>query len=556
MPCHEPKGSDPTLLTAAPKKTRSECPTGPSWLRTAAYGTLAAVVILRNAPVLGHDWVHFDDDINIFLNPNLTGGSLATVVWAWTDMTYIHRYIPAGWMMFDALFAAGGLEPFYFHAASLLLAVVNAGLLLSIALAWVEERGPTAPAGIGLATLAVALATGHPLLAETVGWASGLLYLASTCAALLAVRCALRRTQSSAGWHRLKAAALYATALLIYPIHLFLSVQLLLARLLLSSPEGRARTLRSALADAAWWVPVSVIVGLANLTAARDPAAGHPALPAWSDQDLVARIARGSETFTGYVCRLLWPGPTSFFYAENAGPAQPIWLLVGLAGAVVLLLGHPRTRALTCKLLLLAVLALAPFLGIVDPRQSACDRYALPVVCLGAVALAVGVTRPTRSTHWWAAAGLGLLAISWQPYQNALARWRDTNALQARVDDVCQRHPNLRLGFTRPALVAFLRGDETDATRRLERAEQIFGPAPAIAETRAEMARIRRNLAQRIPLVQAVPYAALHFEIATDHRRRRQIAAAEAHERAAAQLLRKRTDTSTAAKPESGDPLR
>ena len=82
MPCHEPKGSDPTLLTAAPKKTRPERPAGPSWLRTVAYSTLAAVVILRNAPVLGHDWVHFDDDINIFLNPNLTGGSLATVVWA------------------------------------------------------------------------------------------------------------------------------------------------------------------------------------------------------------------------------------------------------------------------------------------------------------------------------------------------------------------------------------------------------------------------------------------------------------------------------------------
>src|SRR3954465_14595731 len=84
-----------------------------------------------NLPVLDHEWVYFDDDINIVLNPHLTGTS-DTLKWAWSDASYNRRYMPIGWMLFDGIFRAGGLNPVLYHAASWLLAAANAVMLFLI----------------------------------------------------------------------------------------------------------------------------------------------------------------------------------------------------------------------------------------------------------------------------------------------------------------------------------------------------------------------------------------------------------------------------------------
>src|SRR5688572_9980680 len=78
-------------------------------------------LLLINRPVLDFGWVYFDDDINILLNPHLTGDILATGRWAWTDLDYTRRYMPLGWMMFDGLLAFGGLNAAVFHFAGWML---------------------------------------------------------------------------------------------------------------------------------------------------------------------------------------------------------------------------------------------------------------------------------------------------------------------------------------------------------------------------------------------------------------------------------------------------
>src|SRR6478609_5672072 len=92
-------------------------------------GLLGAFQLYLNAPALDHGWVYFDDDINIILNPHLTGGGADTFKWAWTDIDYSRRYMPLGWLLFDGLFRLGGLNPAVFHAASGLLAATNVVLL-------------------------------------------------------------------------------------------------------------------------------------------------------------------------------------------------------------------------------------------------------------------------------------------------------------------------------------------------------------------------------------------------------------------------------------------
>ncbi|MSU47105.1 MAG: hypothetical protein EXS42_08295 [Lacunisphaera sp.] len=155
-------------------------------------GALGVFVLFLNRPVLDHAWKYFDDDINILLNPHLTGGSWDTIKWAWTNFNYARYYLPLGWLMFDGLFGFGGLNAVVFHAASWLLAAVNAVLLFLIVSKFLEpvNSDATRPKHVWRelsAVMAVALFAGHPLRAETVGWASALLYLASQCFASFAI---------------------------------------------------------------------------------------------------------------------------------------------------------------------------------------------------------------------------------------------------------------------------------------------------------------------------------------------------------------------------------
>lgn len=524
---------------------------GSAWVRPATFGGLAVFLLLLNAPVLEHGWVHFDDDINLFLHPRLAGLTRDSIAWAWQDVTYTRRFIPLGWMMFDGLFGLGGLQPSAYHAASWILAAVNAGLLLAVALAWAGRHGRVTPAGTLLAGVTVALAGAHPLLAETVGWASGLLYLASTTWALLAVRLILGSAAPSLSRIAL-AATCYTASLLTYPVHLALPLVLAAARGWFPPATGREAAGRRILREQGPWLFAALAIGALNLHAAATAGGGHTALAGWAEFGLADRLRQAALTLVSYAGRLVQPGPTAVFYGHHTGPRPGPALATALLLALAVLLGWRRTRRATAGLLLVSGLALAPFLGLIDRQQTASDRYALPLIGLLAVALAARLARGQagRRSRWAVAAGLAtLLSLAVPPYREALAGWHDTDTVQARLEAATREQPNLRLGYTRPALIDFLRGDAASAHRRLAAAEARFGPVADVAATRAEIGRLTEELGRRAPEIRAVPYAVMHLDLAREHRHRGQIQAAEEHALAAERLLRAARAVSAPALP-------
>jgi hypothetical protein len=125
------------------------------------------------------EFLRFDDDINIYLNPHLGRFDGTTVRWMLTDTHDMRRYIPAGWAGFSLLYGLFGLSPHGYHWACLLLHGANVLLVMAICHEAIKRFGPR-PAGGSWPAVSAALAGAwwawHPLRVEIVAWASGYLY--------------------------------------------------------------------------------------------------------------------------------------------------------------------------------------------------------------------------------------------------------------------------------------------------------------------------------------------------------------------------------------------
>jgi len=131
-------------------------------------------------PVRHFQFLQFDDDINIYLNPHLGRFDGTTMRWMLTDTHDMRRYIPAGWAGFSLLYGLFGLDPQGYHWACLLLHGVNVLLVMAICHEVIKRLGPR-PAGGSWAVVSAALAGAwwawHPLRVEIVAWASGYMYV-------------------------------------------------------------------------------------------------------------------------------------------------------------------------------------------------------------------------------------------------------------------------------------------------------------------------------------------------------------------------------------------
>lgn len=74
-------------------------------LRWFAVALSAVIVLAVNYPVLDFDWLMFDDDINILVNPHLGSRAVESVQWAFENVDYMRRHLPLGWLMFAGLLA-------------------------------------------------------------------------------------------------------------------------------------------------------------------------------------------------------------------------------------------------------------------------------------------------------------------------------------------------------------------------------------------------------------------------------------------------------------------
>ncbi len=371
---------------------------------------LAALVVLVGAnalvyrPTLTHQFVSWDDDINVYENPFLPGAGEGDLARIWKEP---HRIplIYTTWHVLARIAAAPDpssgkvrLDPFPFHLTNYLLHLVNAvlvfGLLLLCTSAPAFRRSdvhagagaaPRAPFGRRvLACLLGALVFSvHPVQAEAVSWVSALKDVLTGVPWLLAIVCYVLFVQARG---RISAGVLYATATLFFGLSLLgkqTAVTLPLAAFVLGVGLYLV-PMRRALLHLLPWVLLAIPFAILTKTLQPDTAVAD-LTPLWTRPF----IALDSIAF--YLFKLLVPvelcpnyGRTPQFVLEH-GWLGFSWLL---PASLVVMLWRSADRVLWSAALfalawLLPVLGLTPFLH--QKYSTVADRYlylALPGVAL------------------------------------------------------------------------------------------------------------------------------------------------------------------------------
>jgi Flp pilus assembly protein TadD len=160
-------------------------------------GILSVVAFL---PALGGEFLAWDDDVNFLMNESYRGLGWPQIRWAFANVRMGH-YIPLTWLSFSGSYVAGGMDPWGYHLANLLIHAANAILLYLVArrlLAAARDGGRQAAfrdalVAVGAAAAALVFAL-HPLRVESVAWIterrdvlSGLFFLAAILAYLRGV---------------------------------------------------------------------------------------------------------------------------------------------------------------------------------------------------------------------------------------------------------------------------------------------------------------------------------------------------------------------------------
>jgi tetratricopeptide (TPR) repeat protein len=389
-------------------------------------------------PILGNDFVAWDDDDNFLRNPQFRGLGLANVTWAWTTF-HLGVYQPLAWMLFEAQYAAGGLDPRTYHLTSLLLHGVVGAAVYILAVRLVRRAAPDcSPKAIRTAcALAAAVFALHPLRAEVVAWVSCQGYLSCALFSVLAVLAYERSrppdSPPRAGWF-LASVLLFACGLLCHATAIGLPLVLLvldaypLRRRPGLGPVGRRVLLEKwpfVLAAAACCV-------LAFL------AKGRSVRPL-GDFGPETRLAQAAFGTIFYLARTLVPFGLHAHHplTSNLRLAEPVFLvsLMLASGLTILAIGGRRKWPGFAAAWLAYLAILAPNSGLVTfGHQLVADRYSylstVPWSILAAGLLARMIDRHGRLVLAVALPVLlGLGALSWSQSRT----WRDSTSLWSNV---------------------------------------------------------------------------------------------------------------------------
>ena len=271
---------------------------------------VAVVACWQVRDVAGFDFVALDDRINLVFNPHLGPPSRETLTWAFTDTSYMRRYVPLGWLGFSLVYGFSGLSPVGYHVANLALHIANSTLVFTLLFILLRRFAPGAGAGwrTGCATVAALGWALHPLRAETVGWASGLLYGLSGCAALLSVLAYLQAWAPGVRHRRwlVLAAGLYAAAMLSYPMSLGLW-GVFLALDAAHAGKGNGGPWWRPSGEKLWFVVPFGVVLVLTISANHGASEFWGKPPSWSQFGLGERLQQMATAWAYYLWKPWWP---------------------------------------------------------------------------------------------------------------------------------------------------------------------------------------------------------------------------------------------------------
>ena len=510
---------------------------------------LVAMACWNSREVLSFDFVGRDDDINLYFNPHLGPPSAQSLTWMFTDIAYMRRYVPLGWLGFASVYEFSGLSPVGYHAANLGLHGANTLLVYALLLVLVRRFGesPEPRWQPIAAAMGAALWSWHPFRAETIGWSSGLFYGAAGFWAFLSLLAYLRvSTIGLTGRQRARwlvaAALFYTLSIFTYPVGIALALVFIvidLAEWQSGKKVGSPGWRRLAIEKLVFLLPGAAMMAL-TVIGRFEVSAFWPRPPTWDEFTLLQRVVQACAVWSYYVWKTGWPvgltlAPTWLFSVD---PFRPIFAAstVFVVGVTALLAVRRRWR--NGLLLWVAYLALlAPLVGFTDHPHFSSDRYSYLAGVAISVVVVFGVLacRHLLRAVFVATACLALLGLGW--LQRAqLQVWQDTDTLMARTlaqsDDVEFSTDN----YHKWAMFHAHRGRLVRAREILAAADRAAPEHPRVRALRQELvayAQPEENSSGSRPRPSA---SQLHTKLALDFSRAGRVAEAHEHFRLARRL--------------------
>lgn len=466
---------------------------------------LAAATFLVFCPMLGHEFVNYDDPKYVLLNPHVKEGlTNGGVAWAFKS-SHAANWHPLTWLSHMLDCELFGLDPRGHHLVSLLLHVANTVLLFLV------FRSMTG--ALWRSAFVAALFGLHPLHVESVAWVAERKDVLSTFFAVLTIGAYARYVASARGRARQRR-LWYAAALMLFVLGLSskpMLVTLPLVLLLLDYwPLGRLGpgSTRAVLEKLPFLFMALASSAVTLWAQARE-------IYDFEELPVRIRVFNALLSYALYIKNTLWPSRLAIIYPYPT--AWNLWLVAALGGlllvATVVILSRLRKQPYLSVGWLWFLGTLVPVIGLVQVGvQSMADRYMyFPAIGLfvmaawGAGDLAGG--RP-KLAPVLRASGIAVLALCMFLTFRQLSVWQDSVTLFEHALQVTQNNAiaHYNLG------VALL--DE----RKLDEAREHFAEGSRIMPERAE---IQNNLANILMLqgrfAEAVPHYRQALRSKPDH---------------------------------------
>lgn len=377
---------------------------------------LALVIFCAFFPVLGADFINYDDQEYVTENAALAGGiSLDALKWSVTAL-HSNNWHPLTWISHMVDIQLYGLNPTGHHVTNLMIHMANSLLVALLLLRLSGDKWKS--------WLLAALFALHPLRVESVAWVAERKDLLCGFFWLLAITLYLRYVQRKTAASYLLMTAAVICSLLAKPMAVTLPLILLLLDLW---PLKRFRTLDSRLPwpvilEKAPLIACSMAVSLVTLKAQAQ---------AINIVEPAARVGNALCSYVVYLWKYLVPAGLAPFY-----PYRPHGLLLAAAaGLLLLIITGVCLAARNRKPQLLVgwswyIVTLIPVIGVIQVgNQALADRYTyLPSIGLLIVLMGVLPEKFFSRTHLRAMALVLLAILSSATFVQA-TYWRDSTTL-------------------------------------------------------------------------------------------------------------------------------